>query len=248
MKDSDSYYLVNPALADLGSEKLAKVAKKYNLNGISYTDNGSQLAADYNDRNIVTRGVSRQMQVDRMKAINEQDLGIIVNYGNDYALDHVDFVTNMPLHGNSYAIIDTLVPFYQIALHGNVDYSGKSINLSYDITQSVLESAETGAALLFTFMNASETELSDTSYTEYYAASFAPWKIRLSQLYSEYNKEISKVYNSQIDNHNYITEQVTQTKFENGYSVFVNFGYTDFVTASGIKVPARAYKVLKVEE
>ena len=75
-----------------------------------------------------------------------------------------------------------------------------------------------------------------------------PKVLEMFAKYSEYNKEISEVYNSQIDNHNYITEQVTQTKFENGYSVFVNFGYTDFVTASGIKVPARAYKVLKVEE
>lgn len=97
-------------------------------------------------------------------------------------------------------------------------------------------------------MKASETELHDTSYTEYYSASFAPWKTRFAQLYSDYNKEISKVYNSKIDNHKYVTEQVTQTKFDNGYSVLVNFGYTDFVTASGIKVPARNYKVVKVEE
>jgi len=248
MKDEDSYFLVNPALAALGSDNLAKTAKKFGLKGISYKDNGSQLAADYNDRNLITRGVSKQMQIDKMKSINEQDLGIIVNYGNDYALDYVDFVTNMPLHGNSYAIIDYSVPFYQIALHGNVDYSGKSINLSYDITQSILEAAETASALSFTFMKASETELHDTSYTEYYSASFAPWKTRFAQLYSDYNKEISKVYNSKIDNHKYVTEQVTQTKFDNGYSVLVNFGYTDFVTASGIKVPARNYKVVKVEE
>ena len=110
MKDEDSYFLVNPALAALGSDNLAKTAKKFGLKGISYKDNGSQLAADYNDRNLITRGVSKQMQIDKMKSINEQDLGIIVNYGNDYALDYVDFVTNMPLHGNSYAIIDYSVP------------------------------------------------------------------------------------------------------------------------------------------
>ena len=29
--------------------------------------------------------------------------------------------------------------------------------------------------------------------------------------------------------HEYLTEKVTQTTYDNGYSVFVNYGYTDFV-------------------
>ena len=133
-------------------------------------------------------------------------------------------------------------------MSGYVNYAGEPINLSFDINQALLQSAESGAALCFSFMNSSETELHDTAYTEYYSAAFAPWKTKFKDVYEEYNKNISKVYNSLISNHEYLTEKVTQTTYDNGYSVFVNYGYTDFVSDSGVTIPARQYKVLKVEE
>ena len=247
-KEKDTYFLLKPKYAAKCAENLSNFAKKYNLDGVSYKDNGNILAADYNDRELVTRSKSKEMQVAKMKETNEKELGIIVNYGNDYSLDYVDFVTDMPLSGNSYAIIDYSVPFYQIALHGYVNYAGEPINLSFDINQALLQSAESGAALCFSFMNSSETELHDTAYTEYYSAAFAPWKTKFKDVYEEYNKNISKVYNSLISNHEYLTEKVTQTTYDNGYSVFVNYGYTDFVSDSGVTIPARQYKVLKVEE
>ena len=248
LKDEDSYFLLKPTLIDEASDVLINFSKKYGLKGISYRDNGYLLASDFNDRNIVSRAKSKQMQVEKMNKVQEEGLGIIVNYGNDYSLKNVDVVTNMPLHGNSYALIDRMVPFYQIALHGYVDYAGKALNLSFDQDQTLLESAESGSGLFFTFTNADETALQDTKYTEYYSADFNAWKNRFQSIYTEYNKEMSKVYNSLISDHSYISEQVTKTSYENGYSVFVNFGYTDFVMDSGIVVPARDYKVLKVEE
>ena len=133
-------------------------------------------------------------------------------------------------------------------MHGYVDYAGKALNLSFDQAQTLLESAEAGSGLFFTFTNADETALQDTKYTEYYSADFNAWKNRFQSIYTEYNKEMSKVYNSLISDHSYISEQVTKTSYENGYSVLVNFGYTDFVMDSGVVVPARDYKVLKVEE
>lgn len=247
LKEKDSYFLLKPSLAVSASDKLMQTAQKYNLAGVSFRDTGSILSADYNDKTLVSRASSRAMQVDTMQKINDENLGIIINYGNDYALKNVDVVTNMPLRGNSYAIIDYFVPFYQIALHGHVDYATEPVNLSADRSQTILESAEAGASLYFSFMKASETQLHDTNYTEFYSASFDAWKERFVALYNEYNKEMSKVYNSEIDGHCFLTEQVTETTYENGYSVVVNYGYVDFAYA-GDTIPARGYKVVKVEK
>ena len=92
-------------------------------------------------------------------------------------------------------------------------------------------------------MNASEKKLQDTFYTEYYASNFDNWEERLEAVYSEYNSKLGNVVSSRIDDHKYLSNAVTCTTFENGYKVYVNFGYTDFTTEGGLLIPSRDYKV-----
>ncbi|MCR4580472.1 MAG: hypothetical protein K5681_09000 [Treponema sp.] len=244
LKDKDSYYLLNPRVISNTTDVFAKNVKKYGVNA-SFRDNGYLLSADYNDDKRVSRAEIKNQHVEKFEEIKNNGTSIMINGGNAYALKTADFVTNMTLHGNSYAILDELVPFYQIAMHGYRRYAGKPINLSYEADQLVLESAEAGAGLYFVFMNAPEQKLQESSYTEYYSANFDGWKDNLSSLYSSYNKEMGKVRNSLISDFEYLSDDVSQTKYENGYKVIVNFGYLDFTTENGVVIPARSYKVLQ---
>ena len=132
-------------------------------------------------------------QLEQFDKAIEKELGIMINGGNDYAVKDADFITNMTLHGNQYAIIDAFVPFYQIALHGYVNYAGNPINLSFEKDQLILESAEAGAGLNFSFMEASPERLQETYYTEYYASNFDTWKERFVDIYKEYNSKNIKI-------------------------------------------------------
>ena len=178
----------------------------------------------------------------------ENGLGIMINGGNDYAVRSADFITNISLHGNQYAIIDAFVPFYEIALHGFVNYAGTPVNLAYEMDQLILESAEVAAGLQFSFMQADSKKLQETYYTEYYASEFAGWKDKFADIYNEYNSKMAPVMNSPISGHEYVGENVTKTTFENGYAVFVNYGYGNFITPSGKFIPGRDYRIMKVED
>ena len=168
----------------------------------------------------------------------------MINSGNDYAVKSADFITNMSFHGNKYAILDESVPFYQIVLHGYKNYAGVPLNLSYEQEQIILESAECGAGLFFVFMGETEKAIQETDFTEYYSACFDNWKDNLSKVYKEYDNNMGKVKNSLISNHEYLTDSVTVTSYENGYKVYVNFGYLDYEDEN-VSVPARQYKVVK---
>ena len=244
----DSYYLLKQELRDKAADVFADKAVKLGIDGISYRDNGKNLSSDFNNRHLTTRGAAKQAQVEKMKEANEKGLGIIINAGNDYALNYVDFVTNMDLHGNAYAIIDETVPFYQIALHGYKNYAGSPINLGYEKDQIILESAETAAGLYYTFMEASAMKLQETYYTEYYSSHYDSWKDQFQDSYDRYNKELGVVSNSLIVDHEYVADQVAKTTFDNGYVVYVNFGYKSYRTPSGKNIPERDYRVLKVED
>lgn len=241
----DTYYYINPYASQNCADLFTQKALEYGLDGISYRDNGSILSSDFNDKRFVSRATSEKMQLQKMDEAKSKGLGIMINSGNDYALSEVDFITNMNLHGNSYSILDVQVPFYQIALHGYKNFAGSAVNLGYENNQIVLEAAESGAGLFFTVMNESEMKLQETNYSEYYAACFATWKDQINEIYSRYNKELGDVANCLIENHEYLSEKVTKTTFDNGKDVYVNFGYVDYVTPTGIEIPARDYIVLQ---
>ena len=246
--DRDNYYLLNSKLRNKGADKFIKSAGKLKLDGISFRDNGNLLSSDFNDRAPLTRAEETQNQVAKFEAAKEKGLSVMINGGNEYAVTKADFITNMPLRGNQYAIIDEMVPFYQIALHGYVNYTGSPVNLAYEKDQIILESAEAGAGLQFTFMKASERDLQETSYTEYYASNFDEWKEKLSDVYKEYNSKMAPVMNSLIKDHEYVSPNVSKTTYENGYVVYVNFSYANYITPSGKFIPERDYRVMKVED
>ena len=246
--EQDSYFLLNSKLREKGSESLIKTASKFKLNGISYRDNGNLLSSDFNERRLSTRVTEVGKQIAQFDKAAEKGLGIMINGGNDYAIRSADFVTNMPLHGNKYAVIDAFVPFYQIALHGYVNYAGSPINLAYEKDQLILESAEAGAGLQFSFMKSDSERLQETYYTEYYASNFDAWKEKFAEIYNEYNTKMAPVMNSPIVGHEFVGENVTKTTFENGYVVYVNFSYANYITPSGKFIPEREYRVMKVED
>ena len=246
-ENRDWYYLLKDSLRVKNNKAFVKAADKLGLDGISYRDNGKLLSSDFNDRHLTSRASAKDTQINGMQEAKDKELGIMINAGSDYALKYVDFVTNMELQGKSYAIIDKIVPFYQIALHGYINYAGSPVNLGYEKDQIILESAETAAGLYYTFMQASPMKLQETFYSEYYSSCFDSWKGQFEASYERYNKELSPVADSLIVDHEYMTSQVTKTTFENGYAVYVNFGYEPYITPSGTIIPERDYKLLKVE-
>lgn len=243
LKTSEPYFLLRSSLISKSSDVLLKNAKKYGVN-VSYKDNGYILSADYNQDRELTRAQARINQVEKMQNVKDAGLSLMINAGNDYAVKNADFITNMSFHGNKYAILDETVPFYQIALHGYKNYAGVPLNLGYEQEQILLESAECGAGLFFVFMGETEKAIQETDFTEYYSACFDSWKDNLSKVYKEYDNNMGKVKNSLISNHEYLTDSVTVTSYENGYKVYVNFGYLDY-SDENVSVPARQYKVVK---
>ena len=246
--DRDTYYLLNSKLRQKAGQKFIKAAEKYKLGGVSFKDNGFLLSSDFNERRHLTRAQEAANQVGQFEMAGEKGLGVMINGGNDYAVKNADFITNLTLHGNQYAIIDAFVPFYEIAMHGYVNYAGTPINNAFEKEQLILESAEVAAGLNFSFMEASPRRIQETFYSEYYASCFDEWKNQFADIYKDYNSKIAPVVNSPICGHEYLAENVTRTVFENGYEIYVNFGYADFTTPSGTIIPERDYRVLKVED
>lgn len=243
-EDCELYYLVKPSYTIRNIDKYLDSITSYGVRNIGFEDVGNSLAGDYNSKDRVSREAAMNMQVDKMKSLKESGSLVMTTSGNQYAVPYSDYVTDMNIDPRAVNIIDESVPFYAIALHGLVNYSGSAINLSEDQTDMILKSAETGAGLYYTFMYAPTSKLQDSEYTQYYACNFMDWKDTAVELYNRFNSELGDVYNQYIVAHEKLASGVYKTTYENGKAVLVNYNYADY-DYNGTTVPKRDFVTVK---
>lgn len=238
----ETYYLIKPALAMKAVDVLSQSAADYGATGVSFRDLGSMLSADYDGKDLTTRVQAQNQQVEKLKELRAKGQKIMIRQGNDYAAVYADFVTDMDFDGNQYGIIDENVPFYPLALHGTVPYTGEAFNLADDEEELILRSAEMGAGLQLSLMANGVRDLQDTWFSAYYGADAAYLDERLN-IIREYDAQMSGTFDQRMISH-VRDGSVAVTSYENGTKVYVNFGY-EAETLNGVEVPARSYTVVK---
>ena len=238
----DDFYLVRPEYAQKNATNLINYLKDRSIGGIAFRDIGNLLSADYNPRDLVTREKVKQMNIDTMKEAIAAGEKIVIKEGNEYAIPYAELITDMNLTGQAYAIVDERIPFYQIAIHGMKDYTGEPINLAGDYETVLLECAEYGAGLNFCFMAEDTRVIMDTDYSCYTSAGYTFWKDQVIGMIRRYQSELSGLNSKKITGHERIAPDVTRTVYEDGTSVYVNYG-TDPYSDAEITVPARDYLV-----
>lgn len=241
---TDPFYLLHPDVIQQNTDTLVAAASKFGAN-VAFRDTGMDLSSDYYLKDMVSRQNAMESQAESLKQIRDNGQKNLINMGNDYAIFYSDMVTGMDLAGSGYTILDAEVPFYQLAIHGFVNYTGSPLNVCGNEQQELLESVEYGAGLSYSLMAETAFALQKTLYTEYYASDFATVHDRMMETYNRYNSELGHVFGQQMTDHEKLTEDLSCTVYEDGTKVYVNYSYTDAVTPDGVAVPARDYKVVR---
>ncbi|MCQ2536896.1 MAG: DUF5696 domain-containing protein [Lachnospiraceae bacterium] len=238
-----AYYLLKNENALKMMENLVKGSEKLGVNP-SFQNVGSNLSADYTRKAFVTRQMALEKQVEYIKSI-EKDTPIMINKGNDYIAPYATIIDNMNLNGYNYTIIDAAVPFYEIAIHGYVNYVGEALNLTGNFNDELLKSAEYGAGLSFTVMDETPFTLQNTLYYSYFGSEYDACRRTIIDTYKRYNTELGHVFNQEMTNHELVNSDVTCTTYEDGTKVYVNYSYNTDADVNGITVPSRDYVVVK---
>ena len=210
----------------------------------SMEDIGNTLAGDYNPKDRVSREAALNLQVKKLQSLKQGGNKVMITSGNQYAVPYADFVTDMNLDARAVNIIDEQVPFYTMALHGLVNYSGGAINLADDEKENILKSAESGAGLYFTYIAEKTSVLQDGKYTRYYACNYDDWKKDTLSLYNKFNETFEGTYDKAIDKHEKIADGVYKTTFEGGKAVVVNYNYSNY-QYNGQEIAARDFAAVK---
>lgn len=242
-KDLPAPYILSPSLYVIYAENSAGFATKYGFAGVSVGTLGSELNSDFNKKSDVTRQEALKFSAQAIASLNEHGLGVLCENSGAYAWAGTNYMVNLPQASNSRYVCDESVPFLQMVLHGAVSYAGSPANLSGDLQTDLLKAVETGSGMYVQWIYRDNSLVKETYYDYLYAAQVDYSFERVVSAYKTIKEALSGLNTVRIQSWEKLSPQVTQTVYENGVKVYVNYGDTAY-EASGVRVEARNFAVI----
>jgi hypothetical protein len=237
-------YLARPAYMMSLIDNFTRKMSALGIRNLAFRNIGAKLAGDYHEKRLVSREASMKMRQEKLAELKSRGTGVLLNTGYAYAVPWADFITDMAIDDQSFGITNVSVPFYPMALHGLVPYTGPAINLAEDYTKNLLKTVESGAGLYFSFIIEEASILQETKFRQFYANEYDKWSPDANALYQKFTADFARLYDQAIVNHAIIAEGLTWTEYEDGTVVFVN--YTEnAATYGGVNIDARSYVVVR---
>ena len=242
--EENHYYLISPKFLHRYTDAFVKKIGKYDISGISLRDLGNELHSDKKRTHIIDREAALDVVTAALGDMKDTGKSILLNAGNDYAFGYADDMINVPLSSNDYYIIDETVPFYEMLIHGYIDYAGSVINLSdtYEKSDIVLNLVENGAAPHFMFSWENSSDIKTTALNRFYSTSYENWKDDAVAIYNEVNGALKYVTGAAMIKHETLDSGVKAVTYSNGVVIYINTGNSD-KTVNGVTVPAKGYLV-----
>lgn len=240
-----SPFLLSPSYLPTYTEKAVKGLSKFDIKGLTITDMGMELIADYNEKDPVNRDSALSKVAESMEILEEK-FELVMKAPYQYAWDGVQKMSDMPTRSTEYTIFDYDIPFLQLVLDGCASYSTEPLNYQTqkDTSELLLKCIETRSNPKFYVMEAEMKDLYYALYADYYSINYGSWADRIAQIYSEYAAFAAKVENSNMDSHETIADKAVKVTYENGVTVYVNYG-EEAVSADGKEVAAHSYLVVE---
>ena len=151
-----------------------------------------------------------------------------------YAAVAADIITNVPTASTKSNMFDVEIPLYQIVFQGYRANSTGAINTATNKRTQFLKSIETGSGLSFELIGNYYQELRKQTMTGLHAALYSDNAKVIEEYVNEGKTFLTSVAGATIVSHQYMTNDVTKTVFDNGVTVYVNFGDTDYKSDIGV--------------
>lgn len=226
---------VAPAL--LSPRSIAKLTKKVS-NNLGKYDQGAGLGvvsttlwSDFSTKYRTNRSTTAQYIIDYYKAALESNGKVIADSPNAYLIPYVTRIKNVTLQSSQFKLSDVDIPFYQMVLHGYVDYSSEAVNGTPDTSIAVLKAIAAGSNIHYDFMYEEASELINTVYVDKFYCYYEGWVEEAAKGYQLVKEVLSGAKDATIEDYE-IDGKVITTTYSNGYKTVVDLASGN-ITAGG---------------
>ncbi len=244
--DLENYSLVARAKLFDVAEELVKTTNKFKLTGVGLNTLSNYCYSDYSSVESFVKGNMAKDIVEILGNIKKNNTNLAVNNANDYAAVFATQIYDAPLQSNGHTLFDCDVPFYQIVFKGYVPMATPSVNLAANSNETILKAIESGCGLTYTLINNYDPKLLATAESSFYGSAYSDIKPYIEDAVSQNKDYYNKTSGATIKDHIIYENGVRKTVFDNGYSVYVNYGDKAEIV-DGVSVEALSYKLVKGE-
>lgn len=247
-KDKDSaYYLLSPAKLTAAGEKLIKKVGNSPLSGISLATLSNTSYSDYKNKES-TEYYSKSGMTDKaaeiFKAVAGSGKKLLSSDANLYAAVLSDAVVNTPICSSRDYSYTADIPFYAMVMKGRVPLYCANINMLSDAEDTLLHAMEGGMGIGYTVIEKWNNSLIDSQNIRFYNCVYSDIKNSITENAAKVSELLNKADGSAIKSHRILAGGVRETVFENGTTVYVNYGDTAAEMPHG-EVKAHNYLVLE---
>jgi hypothetical protein len=214
-------YLLKPQKVLEVATQMSNNVKKYDVTGFASTTLGQKLYSDF-DKVSIGRDQSQDIWINAIKQLNKTKK-IMLSEPNAFAIPYASDINNVPVTSSQFKLEDNDVPFYEIVLHGYVNYSVSPINTFTETKYYLLKSLETGSSLNYLWIARNSDRLNETQYNYMISNNYQDWISDAIKNYKNVYKVLSLVANKQIINHDIIEKGVVKTTYGNGLKITINY-------------------------
>jgi len=246
---NDWFYIVHPGVIPFHVESFMPAYRRSTgLDSLALLDMGDFLTESMYRQGSVDREHSRLISREQLGLLNQEFPHLVVFGGNDYAIRYASHLVDVPTRADWFYIIDHEVPFYQMVMHGYIEFAGSPVNLqsSPDVRGALLNSMATGASPRFT-MTAEPTRIFQFSpHERMYSTQYVNWIRAAVDHYQEFNDVYRYLLTERIIDfiplYGSVGSSVSVTVFSNGTRIYVNNTNEEFV-GHGVIIPPMDFVV-----
>ena len=240
----ETIFLLSPDVSREKFEAFLRNASDFHLGSIRFERMGRYVGYNYGQRRYLTAKDTLAIYRDMLTKAQSGFQTVEAEGGNTCLLGYADFFTEVPYEDFGYQFTTYSVPFYQIALHGLVDYAARPGNMSSDLDREVLRWVEMGYTPFFELTYGNTEELMYTTYQSLFSAEYQAWQERVALAAKQFTDgPLSVLHDQLITEHLRISDTLVRVTYENGDRVYVNYA-DESATCDGIEIAGMSWEVL----
>ncbi len=230
---SDVYRYVRRSKLGGLADKVNKKIVKWNIDGVSLDTLTSQSYSDYYESKYYAKANTLTQANEIMDKFTEKNLKIAATEANAYAAVRADIIYDTPTRSSKYQVYDEDVPFYSMVFKGYIPMAVNAVNLSEDKDAAFLNAVETGMGLNYTLIANYDKDLVSAKDNVYFNSLYSDVKDNIKLDVDRYKTLFDRIANVKINKHYILENDVRATEYENGITVYVNYGETAAETPAG---------------
>lgn len=237
------YYTLSRDQLNNVSEQLLDKIEKWEIDGVSYNTLSKLSYADYSNVKCYAKlGMANQVE-EVIQNTNDKGYKVSVSNANDYAAICANQIFDAPTQSSAYQIYDCDIPFYQMVFKGYVPMSVGALNFATNHREQLLKAIETGSGLAYTLTNIYDTDLLLADANMFYASVYEDNKELIKSDIELYEPLFERIANTTIKEHKLLSNELRKTVYENGISIYVNYGNQDVTLPNGKQISAQGFLV-----